>query len=97
MYQKKHPEEARRKMSENRGRYYGKDNHFFGKKHTEETRRKMSENSTIKKRVICVETGKVFNSLKEAENYIGISKSAISRCCLGKQKTCGGYHWEFVK
>ena len=35
------------------------------------------------------------SSLNAAANYIGISKAAISRCCLGKQKTCKGFLWRY--
>ena len=41
--------------------------------------------------VECVETGKIFKSIKEAENYYNIHN--ISVCLSGKQKTAGGYHW----
>lgn len=39
------------------------------------------------------------NSVSEAILSLGFknsSKSAITRCCQGKQKTCGGYKWEFA-
>ena len=46
----------------------------------------------------CIETGKIFSSYTEAANTYGLSAGgAISKCCKGKQKTAGGYHWEFVK
>lgn len=41
--------------------------------------------------VECIETGKVFKSIKEAENYYSIHN--ISVCLRGKQRTAGGYHW----
>jgi hypothetical protein len=34
-------------------------------------------------------------TLNAASTHIGIAKSAVSRCCLGKQKTCGGYKWRY--
>lgn len=39
----KHKEETKIKMSENRGRYEGEKNHFYGKKHSIETRDKMKK------------------------------------------------------
>lgn len=57
-------EETRQKMSQNRGRYYGEDNNFFGKTHTDEvkaliaikaTGRKQSV-ATIEKRVDSIMT-----------------------------------------
>lgn len=50
------------------------------------------------KRVICVETGKVYHSTGEAARQTGISQSAI--CCVAnhkkRYKTAGGYHWEYA-
>ena len=49
------------------------------------------------KSVICIETGKIFNSIIQVERDFGISHSHISKCCLGKQKTCGGFHWRYTE
>lgn len=38
----------------------------------------------------------VFESQKEAERQTGLDHAHISRCCLGKQITHGGYEWSFV-
>lgn len=46
--------------------------------------------------VKCIETGKVYSSIKEAYCETGINNTSISRCCKNKQKTAGGYHWEFI-
>lgn len=49
---------------------------------------------SFKKIIVCVETGKNFNTLKEAANAVGLKSIAhISQCCNGKIKICGGYHW----
>ena len=37
-----------------------------------------------------------FPSASEAQRQLGISFKHISLCCLGKQKTCGGYKWRFA-
>ena len=47
--------------------------------------------------VRCVETGIIYPSIREANRQTNISFSQISGCCNGKQKTAGGYHWEYVK
>lgn len=47
------------------------------------------------KKVICIETGKVFNSIKDAEQYYNIDHH-ISLCCKNKNRTCGGYHWAYL-
>ena len=45
----------------------------------------------------CIETEKVYKSATEASKNISISRSYIVECCNDKQKTAGGYHWEYVK
>ena len=47
------------------------------------------------KRVECVETGETFDSLKEAANKYGLQLPLIWKCCNGRQKTTGGYHWRY--
>ena len=64
--------------------------HNKGKKTSEEKRRKRS------KPVLCVETGIVYYSAREANKQIGISYKSISSVCNKKRKTTGGYHWEFI-
>lgn len=47
-----------------------------------------------KRKVICLETGKIFSSIKEAEAYYNCSH--ISLVINGKRKVAGGYYWELV-
>lgn len=47
--------------------------------------------------VVCVETGEEFSCAKEAGDKLHLDNSSISKCCKGKAKTCGGYHWRFAK
>lgn len=47
------------------------------------------------KAVRCIETGVVYESFSEAAKKSGCRSSNISLCCKGKQKTAGGYHWEY--
>lgn len=47
------------------------------------------------KKVICVETGEIFCSIKEAEK--NKKTSNISACCRGIHKTAGGYHWKYYE
>lgn len=39
---------------------------------------------------------RIWNSMAEASNKLGIFKSQICCCCKGTQKTAGGYKWEYV-
>jgi len=75
-----------------------------GRKHSEESKRKSSEAQKGKfinrkdqsKKVLCVETGELFESISDAHRKTGIFQSNISLACNGKLKTAGGYHWSFV-
>ena len=71
---------------------------------SEEHKRKLSEANKGKlinrkdqsKKVLCVETGEVFESAMEAYRKTGIDNSHISKACNGKYKTTGGFHWKYV-
>lgn len=52
---------------------------------------------TRDRKVRCIDTGKIFNSLKDAATSVGIGSTAIHQCLKGKSKTAGGYHWEYVE
>lgn len=46
------------------------------------------------KKVICIETGIIYASHKEAREQTGINN--IYNVCNGKAKTSGGYHWQYI-
>lgn len=48
------------------------------------------------KKVLCIETGVIYDSVRQAERETGLAESGISSCCQGRYKTCGGLHWEYV-
>lgn len=50
------------------------------------------------KKVLCVETGIVYDSAVDAAKDTGANKANISKVCLKKPhcNTTGGYHWRFV-
>lgn len=82
---KKVSEETRRKMSEVKK----------GKTASPETREKMRKR--MQKKVRCIETGEIFNSVLEATAYYGF-KSHRS-ICASAQNPCvraGGKHWEYI-
>lgn len=47
------------------------------------------------KMVKCIDNDMLFDSVNAASEYAQVSASKISACCRGKQKTAGGYHWEY--
>lgn len=85
--------EKQRKLNKGKNNpMYGKSA-MKGKHHTEEVKRKIGEKH--KKPVRCIETGITYDSLQTAEEKTGIKYYNISACCNGKQKTAGGYNWEY--
>lgn len=86
----------------------GKNNGFFGKHHAKEQREKWSaerkglysgSNHPRARKVICVETGEIFDCIKYAEIKTGARRQRISQVCEGVtgRKTAGGYHWKYVE
>lgn len=45
------------------------------------------------KLVLCVETGMIYPSAKEASRHTGADQSSIIKCCRGKLKTAKGFNW----
>ena len=50
-----------------------------------------------KKKVICIETNEVYESITIAEQKTGVNKNSIIRCCKFKANTAGGYHWKYAE
>ena len=70
-------------------------------KHTEEWKKQASErmkkyNEKNMKKILCVETNIIYNSLNEASRILNISQGNISMCLCGKRNIAGGYHWQYV-
>ena len=90
----KHSEESKELMSINRK---GKGR----QKKSEETIRRMKANhkgGAKPKTVMCVETGKIYESINKAAEDVGLTKKMISCCCRNVKhyNTAGGYHWQFI-
>lgn len=91
------------KVSEETSKRMGKANR--GRKQSVETFEKRAahlkghkrENYNSYKPVFCVETGRIFASVKIAAESVGITPCFLSKVLHGKKKTAGGYHWKFAK
>jgi group I intron endonuclease len=73
----------------------------LNRRFSEETKNKISiatsgKNNPRAKQVKCIETGQIFDTVKEASQYFNVDNSSICKVCNGKAKTCGGYHWEYI-
>ena len=54
-------------------------------------------NGEHRKKIICLDTGIRYNSVKEAGEALGIRPTNISAVLKGKQKTTHGYRFEYLK
>ena len=75
--------------------------HHKGKSHSKETKRKISKTNKgreawNKKKILCVETGIIYESTMEASRALNANFSNISAVCREVRKTANGYHWQFV-
>ena len=55
---------------------------------------KHNSEHSLNKKVVCVETGAVYNSLAEATALTGVR---ICDCLKGRCKTAGGFHWKYYE
>lgn len=87
-YGKRHTPEIREKMAQ---------------KWTEERRNEQSRRSREMDRsylfvkVRNMDTGEIYNSVKEASNVTGVLATHITRVCKGKRKSAGGIRWEYTE
>ena len=47
--------------------------------------------------VVCVETGRVYESIAQAALAMGITASTLNNTLSGKYATSAGYHWEYAQ
>lgn len=57
----------------------------------------VKDNSKCRKPVRCIETGEVFESVKDAAERFEIRPTRISAVLKGRQKKTAGYHFEYWK
>lgn len=78
---------------------YGHHNEKISKSRQKEKCKKQLREAMekTKRKVLCVDTGEVFNSIAEAEKTLGVKQSNISYVCLGKRERAGGYRWTYIQ
>jgi group I intron endonuclease len=104
-YGKHISEEAKQKrLAKIKGMFVGEKNPMYGRHHSAETAEKISkalkgkfdgEKNPSAKAVMCVETGQVFLTMKDAEAATGILWQGISHVVRGVRHTAGGFHWKY--
>lgn len=89
-------EESIRKMAETKR----------GQKLSEEHRKKLSEvrkgllagdKNPMARSVVCIETGEIYTTIKEAARVIGVCPENLSRHLRGKSAHCGKCHWRYYE
>lgn len=60
---------------------------------TERVAETLTNRKDLSVSVVCLETGVVYPSAREASRQSGIDQRNISKCINGKRKSAGGYHW----
>lgn len=63
---------------------------------TEEHKKKLSE-SAKKRKVENLDTGEIFNSLKEAGDSVKLTYQSVAAVCRGVRPTAGGYRWKYYE
>ena len=48
-------------------------------------------------KIICHETGEIFNSIKEACDKYNLHHSNLVACCTGRRAKCGGKTWSYYE
>ena len=54
-------------------------------------------NAGHRKKIICVETREIFDSVKEAGECLNVNPSNISHVLKGRQNSVKGYHFEYLE
>lgn len=95
-YKHKQSEHAVQVLSERSlGNQYAKGNKSrTGRKNNPHWHKRIAE--TKSKQVICIETGVVYSSIKQAAKELNLQTSKISNVCNGKRKKTGGLTFRFI-
>lgn len=97
-------DETKAKISAaNKGRFVGSKSPLYGKKQTPEHIAKAKANRPDQhgannpkaRSVICLDTGVIFPTIKDAAAWAGVSYMNIVHVCRHDQLTAGGYHWSY--
>lgn len=91
-----HPEETKNKIRNSVKEYW--DNHEWSEESLNKLRiAKTGANNTLSKKVLCIETGKIYDCLQQAANAVGLaSKGSIYIACKNPNRTAKGYHWKYI-
>lgn len=83
-------QEAKEKTSESLKRFYADEKNLERLRATREI-----SNRKLARPVVCVESGKRYEAVIDAEKETGIAHQNITKVCRGKRPMAGGLHWEY--
>ena len=69
----------------------------LNKKLPDEQKRKISNSSPKKRKVICLETKQVFDSITKVSSFYNKDARHIGECCSGKRMTWNNLHWAYYE
>lgn len=85
------------------------NNPFYNKHHTQETKKMLSEKAKERfkdptknpnygntKKVICLDDGAIYPSVKYVSEKFGLSMAALYKSCTGVNDKCGGYRFRYL-
>lgn len=64
--------------------------------YSQESKDKMSKSCATKQPIICIETGKIYESAKAAAKDVNGFDTNIISCCRGKVSSAYKFHWKYV-
>lgn len=72
---------------------------MFAKDYSEEKAAEVLERTRNEnhRRVMCVDTGEIYNTIREAALDIGVNDTEISACCRGINKSAGQKRWLYLE
>lgn len=94
-YGRKHTEKTKKLISENR-KGKGRQIPFTDERREKISQAQLGNQNAPQKTTRCIETGVIYHSAREAARQTGLRPAAISECCRGIRKSCGGFHWEYI-
>jgi group I intron endonuclease len=85
---------SKKLLGQKRSEGFKAEMRFLQKKLKEEGRDK-HDSTKLERKVICLETGEIFDSIMKASKKKNINFKNISATCLNKRRVAGGFHWSF--
>lgn len=93
-YGKHLSDETKLKMRMNHANFKGKNSPLYGKHVSNEVKEKLrianlGKNSPKAKKIICVSTNKIFDTIKSGADFYNLDTSSMTKCCKHKIKYSG--------